>query len=99
MADVKTTSIFREHLLWDKVAFVTGGGSGICLRIAERFAGHGAKVALVGRTQEKLDGAAAGIRAAGGEATGFSADVRDYAAVSAGLEKTRGLYAEIDILL
>jgi NAD(P)-dependent dehydrogenase (short-subunit alcohol dehydrogenase family) len=78
---------------------VTGGGSGICLRIAERFAQQGAKVALVGRTQEKLDRAAAGISQAGGEAAGFAADVRDYEALSTALQKTRELYGEIDILL
>ena len=52
-----------------------------------------------GRTQEKLDHAAAGIRRNGGEASGFAADVRDYAALAAALQKTRDLYGEIDILL
>jgi NAD(P)-dependent dehydrogenase (short-subunit alcohol dehydrogenase family) len=92
-------SPFRDGLLAGKVAFVTGGGSGICLRIAERFAQQGAKVALVGRTQEKLDRAAAGICQAGGEATGFAADVRNYEALSGALQKTHERYGEIDILL
>jgi NAD(P)-dependent dehydrogenase (short-subunit alcohol dehydrogenase family) len=92
-------SVFRDNLLRGKVAFVTGGSSGIGLRIAERFAEQGAKVALVGRTQEKLDRAAAGIRQNGGDASGFAADVRDYAALSTALQKTRNLYGEIDILL
>lgn len=91
--------IFRENLLRDKVAFVTGGGSGICRRIAERFAEHGAKVALLGRTQEKLDRAAETIRNAGGTAAIFAADVRDYAAVSAAMQRTRELYGEIDVLV
>src|SRR5579863_10556256 len=92
-------SVFRDSLLAGKVAFITGGGSGICQRIAERFAEQGAKVALVGRTQEKLDGAAARIRQTGGEASGFAADVRNYEALAGALQQTRERYGEIDILL
>jgi NAD(P)-dependent dehydrogenase (short-subunit alcohol dehydrogenase family) len=92
-------SIFRDHLLKDKVAFVTGGGSGINLRIAERFAEHGAKVALLGRTQDKLDHASAAIKAKGGTATGYAADVRDYQATESALKKAREEFGEIDIVL
>jgi NAD(P)-dependent dehydrogenase (short-subunit alcohol dehydrogenase family) len=41
-----------------KAAVITGGGSGINLAIAQRFAEEGAAVGLIGRTQEKLDAAA-----------------------------------------
>ncbi len=91
--------IFRERLLRDKVAFITGGGSGINLRIAERFAQHGAKTALMGRTQEKLDRAAEGIRSAGGVAMGVAGDVRDYQACESALRRTHEEYGPIDILV
>jgi NAD(P)-dependent dehydrogenase (short-subunit alcohol dehydrogenase family) len=93
------TSVFRSNLLRNKVAFVTGGGSGICQRIAERFAEHGAKLALAGRKQERLDQAAATIQSNGGVAVGFAADVRDYAAIESAIQKTRERYGEIDILV
>jgi NAD(P)-dependent dehydrogenase (short-subunit alcohol dehydrogenase family) len=91
--------IFRDRLLAGKTAFVTGGGSGIGQRMAERFAEHGAKVMLVGRKQEKLDAAAAGICKAGGTVATTSVDVRDYPGVEAALKSTRDQFGAIDILV
>src|SRR5580692_11640498 len=92
-------SIFKERILAGKTALVTGGGSGIGQRMAERFAEHGAKVMLVGRKQEKLDAAAAGIRQRGGIAATHATDVRDYAGVTAAVQSTRDQFGEIDIVV
>ena len=92
-------SIFRDHLLKEKNAFITGGSSGICLTIAERFAAHGAKISILGRSQEKLDGAVAGIAAKGGVAAGYAADVRHYDALANAMKAARDLWGEIDIVI
>jgi NAD(P)-dependent dehydrogenase (short-subunit alcohol dehydrogenase family) len=57
-----------------KIAVITGGGSGIGLGIAERFAGAGAEVVIVGRSKERLDEAVAQI---GHGARGVATDVGD----------------------
>jgi NAD(P)-dependent dehydrogenase (short-subunit alcohol dehydrogenase family) len=92
-------SIFRDHLLQGQVALVTGGGSGIGRRMAERFAEHGSKVVLVGRKPEKLEAAAACIREAGGIAEIEALDVRNYEAVEAAARRTHERFGPIDILL
>jgi NAD(P)-dependent dehydrogenase (short-subunit alcohol dehydrogenase family) len=92
-------SIFKERILAGKTALVTGGGSGIGQRMAERFAEHGAKVMLVGRKQEKLDAAAAAIRERGGAVATHATDVRDYAGVQAAMESARNQFGELDIVV
>ena len=61
-------SVFRPGLFDDQVVIVTGGGSGIGRCTAHELASLGAKVALIGRTLEKLEAVREEIAAAGGEA-------------------------------
>lgn len=61
----------------DKVAVVTGAGGTLCSEISIDLASKGAKVALVGRTKEKLDLVADKIKAIGGIAEVFTCDVSD----------------------
>ena len=90
---------FGDGLFKGKVALITGGGSGINLAIAQRFAEQGASVALIGRTQEKLDDAAREIDDTSARAAGFSADVRDYDGLSAAIASARAKFGEIDIVV
>jgi NAD(P)-dependent dehydrogenase (short-subunit alcohol dehydrogenase family) len=50
-------SIYRPGLFENRVAIVTGGGSGIGLAIARTLGELGAKVAIASRKQERLDAA------------------------------------------
>ena len=94
MADV-----FRSQVLAGKSAIITGGGSGINFTIAKRFAAHGASVALIGRTKEKLDSAVEEIGKTGGKASGHPADVRDYDALDAAIKAARDEHGPIDLVV
>jgi NAD(P)-dependent dehydrogenase (short-subunit alcohol dehydrogenase family) len=90
--------VFRDGLLAGKVAFVTGGSSGINLGIAEAFVKAGAKVVINGRNVEKLEAAVKGLQAHG-TAMGLPADVRNYEAVEKSFQAARDAYGELDILV
>ncbi len=61
--------------LADKVALVTGAGSGIAKAAAKLLAKEGAKVAALGRTKEELEQTVAQIQGDGGEAMPVVADI------------------------
>jgi len=61
----------------NKVAVVTGAGGTLCSAMARYLASKGAKVALLGRTLEKLQVVEQQITARGGEAISLAGDVTD----------------------
>lgn len=65
----------------NKVAVVTGAGGTLCSEAAIYLAKNGAKVALVGRTEEKLQKVAKRIDEIGGKCIIISADVTDEKAI------------------
>lgn len=85
--------------LHNKIAFITGGGSGIGAATAERFAQEGARVVICGRRQAPLDEVVGRIRAAGGQAEAVVADVSDEAAFTAALEDCARRHGRLDILV
>jgi 2,4-dienoyl-CoA reductase [(3E)-enoyl-CoA-producing], peroxisomal len=71
-------SVFTKDCLKGRVAFITGGGSGICKGIARAFLEHGGKVFITSRSEERLSAAAAELRDQTGGEVDFSAcDVRE----------------------
>ena len=91
--------IFAPGILRDQVAIVTGGGSGIGLATAREMVRLGARVAICGRTQAKLDAAADELRAAGGTVIARVCDIREPAQVEAFVTAVVGELGRIDIVV
>ncbi|MCC4117539.1 SDR family oxidoreductase [Aromatoleum toluclasticum] len=85
--------------LHGKVAFVTGGGSGIGAATAHRLAAEGATVVICGRRKEPLDEVVAAIVAQDGKAEAVVVDVGDEARFVAALEDTAQRHGHLDILV
>lgn len=82
-----------------KTVLITGGSEGIGREAAENCAKAGAKVIMVARTQSKLDLAVEEIKAAGGEAFGYSCDLTDLNACDNLIEQVLNDHEYVDILI
>ncbi|HMR05662.1 MAG TPA: SDR family oxidoreductase [Polyangiaceae bacterium] len=94
-----SSRIFRDGLLAGRVALVTGGGSGIGRGIALGLAQQGAKLALVGRTAQKLEAVAEEVRGVGSEAAVHALDVRDFDALQSAVNETAKVFGGLDIVV
>jgi 2,4-dienoyl-CoA reductase [(3E)-enoyl-CoA-producing], peroxisomal len=94
-----TEKIFADGVLKGRVAFVTGGGTGITGGVARAFAEAGASVALVSRKMEHLVPAAQLINENGGNALAVAADVRQPDEVENAIAKTVAEFGKIDIVV
>jgi peroxisomal 2,4-dienoyl-CoA reductase len=104
-------SVFADGILKDHVAFVTGGGTGITGGVARALAEYGANVALVSRSMEHLEPAAAVINdlrdssatvrenSSTGAALAVAADVRNTEEVQKAISATVDRFGKIDIVV
>ncbi|MBG7619836.1 SDR family oxidoreductase [Herbaspirillum sp. AP02] len=81
--------------LSNKVAFITGGTSGIGLETAKLFQAEGASIVLVGSNAERL--AEAG-KALHGKAVLIQADIRKVSDIERAVEETRRKFGKIDVV-
>ena len=80
-----------------EVVVVTGASAGVGRATAREFGKHGAKVALLARNEDGLEGARKEIEAAGGTALSIPTDVADYEQVEAAARRVEDELGPIDV--
>ena len=85
--------------LQNKVALITGGGSGIGAATARMMASEGAKVAVAGIPDDGVLSVASEISAKGQTAIGIPTDVSEPGQVESAIEKTANQFGQLDILV
>jgi NAD(P)-dependent dehydrogenase (short-subunit alcohol dehydrogenase family) len=85
--------------LEERIAIITGGGSGIGKAITRAFAKEGAKVIIAARDVERLSASAREIAIGGATVVPIQTDVTDEAQVNSLYERTMGLFGRVDILV
>ncbi|MBI4776309.1 MAG: SDR family oxidoreductase [Deltaproteobacteria bacterium] len=85
--------------LSNKVAFITGAGSGIGREIALHFSEHGAKIVIAEIVEERGRETASLIEKKGGEALFVRIDVSSVESIEAGVKQALERFGKIDVLV
>jgi len=88
--------VFAPGIFADQVALITGGGSGIGLATAAELARLGARIAICGRTPEKLEAARAEL---GGDVHTATCDIREPEQVAAMVKGIVDRWGGVDLLV
>ena len=92
-------TVFKEGVFEGKVALVTGGGTGIGLRIARELGILGATVIIASRTEEKLQAGLEVLNADGCKAELAICNIREDESVKACVTEVVKNHGKIDILI
>lgn len=81
-----------------KTIAVIGMGPGLGFSLAKTFGKHGFRIAMVSRTQEKLDQYAMELHGLGIEAKGFAADITNIVQLTSAFQQIKDAYGKIDVV-
>src|SRR5687768_1124478 len=88
----------ETELLRNRIAFVTGAGSGIGAACARQLASEGARVWLADLREDAAQSVAESIQTAGGWASAVRADVGSDESIDAAFDVLEGTESALDIL-
>jgi NAD(P)-dependent dehydrogenase (short-subunit alcohol dehydrogenase family) len=92
-------TVFKDGVFEGKVALVSGGGTGIGLRIAKELLYLGASVAIAGRKEEKLAVAMETLAEYGDRALSVVCNIREEEQVNACIDTVVEKYGKLDFLV
>jgi NAD(P)-dependent dehydrogenase (short-subunit alcohol dehydrogenase family) len=92
-------SVFAPDVFEDKVAVVTGGGTGLGQEFAHAFARLGGHAVVAGRTAARLDEVATSITAAGGSCMAVPTNIREPDQVEALRDAVYDRFGRVDVLV
>src|SRR5438094_8629283 len=96
---VDSQRVFAPHVLRDRVAIITGGGTGIGLATVHEMLRLGARVAICGRNQAKLDAARGELGALREDVLAKTCDIREPAQVEDFVKTVVDTFGRVDILV
>jgi NAD(P)-dependent dehydrogenase (short-subunit alcohol dehydrogenase family) len=91
-------TLYKDSL-HDKVALVTGAGSGIGKATAELFGCCGARVAALTRSREEAEATCAGIREGGQESLALTTDVSSASQMAEGIQRIQETWGRLDLVV
>ena len=81
-----------------KTIAIIGAGPGLGFSLAKTFGRHGFRIAMVSRTQEKLNQYAVELSKLGIEAKGFAADITNKMQLTRAFQRIKNIYGTIDVV-
>lgn len=87
------------NTLKNKVAYITGGSQGIGLGVAKAMLEHDMKVAISGRSKEKLDAAAISLGATSDRLLVIQSDVRHFADEENAVRQILDRWGKLDVVI
>lgn len=94
-----STNELQRFWLDDRVAVVAGGSGGVGVRTCGALAAVGAKVAIIGRSEERLSEAREAVEKAGGEALVIAADMGHKAEADEAVQRVHETFGRVDVLV
>ena len=94
-----STNELQRFRLDDRVAVVAGGSGGVGVRTCRALAAVGAKVAIIGRSEERLSEARRAVEEVGGEALVIPGDMAQKVAADDAVRQVRDAFGRLDVLV